>query len=88
MYLTAEDSRGKGVPIDILQNQSKENILVRDDYAVYKNLKLTHQSCWAHLMRKSHERNIEPDVSQEMKDVHTLLSNIFCRFKRYRFIPF
>mgnify|MGYP001608064110 FL=1 len=88
VYLTAEDSRGKGVPIDILQNQSKENILVRDDYAVYKNLKLTHQSCWAHLMRKSHERNIEPDVSQEMKDVHTLLSNIFADLRDTVSFPF
>ena len=39
-------------------------------------------------MRKSHERNIEPDVSQEMKDVHTLLSNIFADLRDTVSFPF
>lgn len=87
-YLQVEDTRGKGVPIDILQNQTKENILVRDDYVVYKNLGVTHQSCWAHLMRKSHERDVLPSASLEMKNVHILLSNIFQKLKDTVSSPF
>lgn len=87
-YLCVEETRGKGIPIDILQNQSKANILVRDDYAVYKNLGMAHQSCWAHLMRKSHERNVLPSASFEMKNVHILLSNIFQELKDTVLSPF
>ena len=87
-YLSVEDTRGKGVPIEILTNQSKANILVRDDYAVYKNLDLTHQSCWAHLMRKSHERDILPNASCEMRKTHLLLNNIFKELKDTVSSPF
>ena len=87
-YLSIEETRGKGIPIDILQNQSKANILVRDDYGAYKNLKVTHQSCWAHLMRKSHERNTLPNASKEMKSIHILLSNIFQELKDIVSSPF
>lgn len=76
-YLRIEETRGKGIPIDTLQNQTKENILVRDDYGGYKKLGVTHQSCWAHLLRKSHERDVLPNASDEMKNTHLFLKNTF-----------
>lgn len=76
-YLRVEETRGKGIPIDTLQNQSKANVLVRDDYGGYQKLGVTHQSCWAHLMRKSHERNVLPNASNEMKNTHIFLKNTF-----------
>ena len=55
VYYTIEHTRGKGVPQKILSGSKKTDVLVRDDYGGYQKLKLNHQSCWAHLLRKSHE---------------------------------
>jgi transposase len=73
---TIEESRGKGVPQKILTEQSGK-VLVRDDYAGYKKLDMEHQSCWAHLLRKSKEASEHDDASDEIKKLHLELKVLF-----------
>lgn len=53
-----EHSRGKGVAEKVLSASSKTDVLVRDDYPGYKNLKMNHQSCWRHLLGESKEASM------------------------------
>lgn len=46
VYLSVEESRGKGIPEEILKGTHPKDVLVRDDYAGYAKLPLKHQSCW------------------------------------------
>jgi transposase len=73
---TIEETRGKGVPEEFL-GASAHGVLVRDDYAGYKNLPLDQQSCWAHLLRVSHEWVEKEDVSESMKVLHNELSVLY-----------
>lgn len=71
-----EETRGKGVPQKIL-GSSPPGVLIRDDYGAYKNLDLPQQSCWAHLLRASKEKEEKDNSSQEMKDLHVVLKTMF-----------
>ncbi len=73
---TIEETRGKGVPQKIL-GSSPPGVLIRDDYGAYKNLDLPQQSCWAHLLRASKEKEEKDNSSQEMKDLHAVLKIMF-----------
>lgn len=77
VYLSVEESRGKGIPEEILKGSHPDDILVRDDYAGYAKLPLKHQSCWAHLLRKSHELAVDINSSEEMKNLHQTLKELF-----------
>jgi len=81
IYYTIEKTRGKGVPIKILSASRETDVLVRDDYKAYQKLKLNHQSCWAHLLRKSREAANPPagrkKASREMKRLHKKLKSIY-----------
>lgn len=72
---TIEETRGKGIPEEKLKHAV--GVLVRDDYAGYKNLPLSQQSCWAHLLRKSHEAVIQEHASEEVKHLHKTLKDLF-----------
>lgn len=72
---TIEESRGGGVAKEIFKNAI--GILVRDDYAAYSALSLFQQSCWAHLLRKSHEASIRKEASAEVKKLHKQLTSMF-----------
>lgn len=76
-YYTITESRGKGIPQEILSGSHPEDVLVRDDYGAYKKLPLLHQSCWAHLLRVSHEESDHPSASSEAKKLHETLKLIF-----------
>lgn len=76
-YYTIEETRGKGVPNKILGNSKSSDVLVRDDYKGYEKLPLTHQSCWAHLLRKSHEAISQPAAGAEVKSLHKELEELF-----------
>lgn len=76
-YYTIEETRGKGVPERILAGSKPTDVLVRDDYAGYEKLPMLHQSCWAHLLRKSHEGMVQPGATEEMKDLHQTLMSIY-----------
>lgn len=77
VYLSIEESRGGGIPEEILKGSSQEDILIRDDYKGYTKLPLKHQSCWAHLLRKSHEAAVDKQASGEIKLLHQKLKELF-----------
>lgn len=77
VYYTIEETRGKGVPQQILGGSKETDVLVRDGYAGYEKLPLKQQSCWAHPLRSSHEEMVNPDVSLEMKILHGKLKIIY-----------
>jgi len=76
-YYTIEESRGKGIPKNVLKGSHPEDVLIRDDYGGYKKLPFHHQSCWAHLLRESHERASRPNSSDEIRQLHQKLKTIF-----------
>lgn len=87
-YLTIEHSRGKGVAEKVLSASSKDDVLVRDDYAGYKNLKMNHQSCWVHLLRISKEAVLTKGSSKEVKNLHKKLKQIYHQLDRITKLPF
>lgn len=74
-YYTIEESRGGGVAKAIFEGS--KGVLVRDDYKGYTALTMPQQSCWAHLLRKSHEAAISSDASPEVKALHQKLKTLF-----------
>lgn len=72
---TIESTRGKGIPQEKLKHAV--GVLVRDDYTAYQKLPLPQQSCWAHLLRKSHEAVIQEHASDEVKQLHKTLKDLF-----------
>lgn len=72
---TIEQTRGKGIPEEKLKHAV--GVLVRDDYAGYQKLPLPQQSCWAHLLRKSHEAALQEHSSEEIKQLHKTLKDLF-----------
>ena len=77
VYLTIEETRGGGIPKRELEGMHEDDVLVRDDYGAYKNLPLKHQSCWAHLRRKSRDSANDKDASLEVKKLDSQLKNLF-----------
>ena len=87
IYYTIEETRGKGVA----QRVVKENphaVLVRDDYAGYSSLPVKQQSCWAHLLRKSHEKSAKENASEEMHALHQELKVTFLELTRIVSSPY
>jgi len=76
-YYCVDQSRGKVVIDDLMVASNPECVLVRDNYAAYKKLKFQHQSCWAHLLRKSHDASVDKSASKEVQILHRRLKRIF-----------
>ena len=76
-YYSIEETRGKGVPERIFAGSKPTDILVRDDYAGYEKLPMLQQSCWAHLLRKSHEAAAQPGASGDMRRLHATLTSLY-----------
>jgi len=74
-YYTIEETRGGGIAKEMFEGSI--GVLVRDDYAAYTKLPLPQQSCWAHLLRKSHEASVSDSASDEAKDLHKKLKTLF-----------
>lgn len=87
-FLTIEHSRGKGIAEKVLSASSKDDVLVRDDYAGYKNLKMNHQSCWVHLLRVSKEAVLAKGSSKEVKSLHKRLKYIYHQLDKITKLPF
>src|SRR5713101_1640116 len=83
---TIEESRGKGVAKDLFDKAV--GILVRDDYGAYEKLPLLQQSCWAHLLRVSHEKATRENASEEMKLLHAKLKTLFTILAEDICLPF
>src|SRR5581483_11775725 len=77
VYVTIEESRGGGIPKQFFDDAHSDDVLVSDDYAGYKKLAMHHQSCWAHLLRKSREAAADKTASEEVKHLHTQLTALF-----------
>lgn len=73
---TIEETRGKEVPIRIF-GHDPTGVLVRDDCPSYFSLSLPQQSCWAHLLRVSHDVATHEKASEEMKILHKELKQMF-----------
>lgn len=74
-YYTIEETRGKGVAQYIFKDAT--GVLVRDDYGAYEKLSIPQQSCWAHLLRKSHEAGLAQDASEEVHQLHRQLKTLY-----------
>lgn len=77
VYYTIEETRGKGVPNQIIGDSKPTDVLIRDDYKGYEKLSLNHQSCWAHLLRKSREAISQPHAGEEVRLLYRQLKQIF-----------
>lgn len=88
VYLKIEDNRGKEIAIQALSGSSSNDVLVRDDYGGYKNIPMKHQSCWAHLLRFSHEVSTEKGFSEEAYILHKRLKGIFDQLEKVTETPF
>lgn len=92
VYYTLEETRGKGVPEVVLgyteTSQKSDDVLIRDDYAGYKNLNLNQQSCWVHLLRKSKDEVKEKTASKQMRELHQKLKQMFTELAGIIFQPF
>lgn len=75
VYYTIEKTRGKGIPGEKLKGAT--GVLIRDDYGGYTKLPMLQQSCWAHLLRKSHEAVEQESVSEEMQELHKKLKTMY-----------
>ena len=87
-YYTIEETRGGGVARAVLENSSKDDVLVRDDYAGYKNLPLNQQACWVHLLRVAKELVKAEGSSKQMRLLYSELCNIFAALAIVINIPF
>lgn len=88
VYYTIEHSRGKGVAEKVLSDSKRSDVLVRDDYAGYKNLKVNHQSCWRHLLGESKEASEQTQASKEVKKLHKLLKQLYTQLVNITSEPF
>lgn len=88
VYYTIEETRGGGVARKVLDGSNTEDVLIRDDYSAYKNLPLTQQSCWAHLLRKSKEEVSQKTCSKSVHGLHQLLKQLFRELEEVISEPF
>ncbi len=88
IYYTIEHTRGKGVAQKVLADSSPTDVLVRDDYPGYKNLKMNHQSCWVHLLRESREAKEQKQSSTEVRKLHRLLKSYYRKLEKIIETPF
>jgi transposase len=84
---TIEETRGKGVPDEVLGKNPK-GVLVRDDYPSYTHLEMEQQSCWVHLLRVSREAKERESASQEVTALHAYLKKMFQELKAIVESPF
>lgn len=75
-YYTIEETRGKGIPEHIL-GHDPTGLLVRDDCPSYTALPMSQQSCWAHLLRVTHDACAHEDASKEIQALHLELKIMF-----------
>lgn len=76
-YITIEETRGGEVAERLLQGSSADSSLISDDYAVYQQLIMFHQSCWAHLLRKVRDYAKLVGSSEEVKLLKIELNGMF-----------
>lgn len=88
VYYTIEETRGGGVAKAALADSRETDVLIRDDYAGYKKLKINQQSCWAHLLRKSKEEVTQKKPSKQMQKLHLALKQMYQDLSKIIHKPF
>lgn len=73
---TIEETRGGDVPKRIV-GHDPTGVLVRDDYGAYEKLSMEQQSCWAHLLRVSHDAMERDNASEDIGILHSELKRMF-----------
>jgi transposase len=86
-FYTIEETRGKAVPERIF-GHDPTGLLVRDDCPSYASLSLPQQSCWAHLLRVSHEACVHENASKETQTLHQELKVMFDELNMIIEMPF
>jgi transposase len=86
-FYTIEETRGKGVPLRILGN-NPSGVLVRDDCPSYFHLTMAQQSCWAHLLRVSHDAVEHEGASKAVGVLHDELKQMFVEINNIVSKPF
>jgi transposase len=81
-YITIEETRGGEVAERLLKGSPAGSSLISDDYAVYQQLIMFHQSCWAHLLRKVRGYAKLVGSSQEVKLLKTELNEMFLKLEQ------
>lgn len=76
-YFIIEGSRGKKIVEKVLPNPQKTEVLIHDDYGSYQSLNYSHQSCWAHLLRKARDYANFEGSSHEIKEIKQKLDNLY-----------
>lgn len=87
-YYTVEETRGGGVAKAALEDSSKDDVLIRDDYSGYKNLPLNQQACWVHLLRVAKELVKTEGSSKQMELLYQELCAIFATLAVVINLPF
>lgn len=87
-YYTIEETRGGGVAKAVLEDSSKDDVLVRDDYSGYKNLPLNQQACWVHLLRVAKELATAEGSSKQMRLLYQELCWLFATLAIVINLPF
>lgn len=75
-FYTIEETRGKEVPTRIF-GHDPTGLLVRDDCPSYAALSMPQQSCWAHLLRVTHDLATHENASMEIQTLHKELKVMF-----------
>ena len=80
-----DDSRGKGVPQDVLGNGNINRILITDFYAAYHQIPGKKQKCWVHLLRDA--KWIGGKLNDDLKHVYHELTLELAKPKTARDSP-
>lgn len=86
-FYTIEETRGKDIPIQIL-GHDPTGLLVRDDCPSYTALPMSQQSCWAHLLRVTHDLAAHENASYEIQTLHKELNAMFNELQVINQTPF
>lgn len=86
-FYTIEETRGKEVPVRIL-GHDPTGVLIRDDFPSYASLPMPQQSCWAHLLRATHDASVLEKASKEIQTLHKELKAMFDELTTIIHLPF
>jgi transposase len=82
-YYSIEKTRGKEVPVRILGNIKKTDVLVKDGYAAYTSLEMEQQGCWAHLIRKGRDLAKLENASEECKELTKKIADLYQEIRQF-----
>lgn len=84
-YVLSE-SRGKGIPEEVLGQRNKDRIIVSDGYKVYDKLPGEKQQCWVHLLRVA--KQASQLLHQDLVRLYLLLGDELTKSLKQRDPPF